>query len=859
MELFQKAIRESNFKYLEFVLMNNPKVLFSENNAPLKYAILNNKIDIIDWFTHRCGIPFDFDDNYMIKTAIELDLVDIIYYIAETHKYNMNENNCYILRMAILKGAKRIFNYIKNRGLITLDNFEQPMLIAIGTYRVEIVQDLTSMFKKHSLTDRILEKTWTYSDSGSILNIIKTTIYQYSYEYLIDNYKRLLEDNLGLLVNLIVYNRENIKQIIKNKMITNRVFNVLIKRGTELSEQNYYDIIINCRDNEMLNNVELLERIVKFGDGHLVNLLIDCMPYVSTDVLLFLISTNFKIRLQIFEKEKVLLKINQTMMNIIVTRNDDVLFDKIKEFIDVTQFEINVECSGYMVCKCAESGMKITNESFRMLLKKHPYDAYSMLYFLSYFKDKLDKDVKERIENYLTDMVLSIRSYDNHILFESLFRHKIDIFNNYKCFRKLLDYTGYYDKLPYIINSPEFHMNLLEGYLIPVEISSKIKIKLDNYPKYNGVLFANLVILHDIETIKRVIQTTDLEWYNYYALRLSIRQKDFRIAEMIKKHIDIEKATQILTDFDILCYLTNALPRLDQLFNHGIYTNNKKVVEFCLKKGVNPNTDDMIHTVFNNKQYRIMELLIKYGAVFNHHNERYLRILTGQNRCKGLIETMIKKGANIHIFGDQPLVNAIESNNIPLIKMLVRYGANVHVNNDNILIPLCRYGEHKLLKKLLNNYEMDITANDSAALEEYTYDNGHYLYGKEKSLKVIIEYIRKKRINLEVRIGTGIFKTLALLGFKKLLKSYLKIQSITIDCPLYDLRCSDETMRIIIHYRKELREKINIYRLVRLFEEDFNGFLEFMKIKKELRKNYLYDENVLMIEILSYYTYTKNC
>lgn len=150
---------------------------------------------------------------------------------------------------------------------------------------------------------------------------------------------------------------------------------------------------------------------------------------------------------------------------------------------------------------------------------------------------------------------------------------------------------------------------------------------------------------------------------------------------------------------------------------------HRKVVEFLLKKGANPNLQNNsgITALMNaNHHKEIASLLIDSGADVNMVNDRGMTALIyAASSIIGdtTIALLISKGADINIqnnIGNTALMQAAEFDNYENVRLLIAEGADKNIQNDNGETALIK-SSHPTFSKSINlllEADLDIQENN---------------------------------------------------------------------------------------------------------------------------------------------------
>ncbi len=96
--------------------------------------------------------------------------------------------------------------------------------------------------------------------------------------------------------------------------------------------------------------------------------------------------------------------------------------------------------------------------------------------------------------------------------------------------------------------------------------------------------------------------------------------------------------------------------------------------------------------------------LISDGANVNAIHINYgplLTIAVSKNYVK-IVELLIKKGANVHIWNDDGLITAVKCGNLDMVRLLVENGADIHVMDDEPIISALLNERWHILKYLVS-------------------------------------------------------------------------------------------------------------------------------------------------------------
>lgn len=121
----------------------------------------------------------------------------------------------------------------------------------------------------------------------------------------------------------------------------------------------------------------------------------------------------------------------------------------------------------------------------------------------------------------------------------------------------------------------------------------------------------------------------------------------------------------------------------------AIYEKNAEIVEYLLKKGVNPNEKEwtdksVLLNAAETDNDKIVNLLIDAGAQVEYNKYFGKTALMHAVDMKKYIsaEALLNKGANVNYknkYGETPLILAIKENDYPTIKLLVENGAKTNI------------------------------------------------------------------------------------------------------------------------------------------------------------------------------------
>lgn len=127
--------------------------------------------------------------------------------------------------------------------------------------------------------------------------------------------------------------------------------------------------------------------------------------------------------------------------------------------------------------------------------------------------------------------------------------------------------------------------------------------------------------------------------------------------------------------------------------------NHIRIVRYCLNNGCNIDYESERCICEGSKSYHIDYTLLSYSSKEN---------------CLKLVIYLLKKGANIHVYGEYALELSSQFRHIEIVKVLLKNGANVRHYNNYALRWSAKYGHTEVVKLLLNEGADVHTDNDDA-------------------------------------------------------------------------------------------------------------------------------------------------
>lgn len=189
------------------------------------------------------------------------------------------------------------------------------------------------------------------------------------------------------------------------------------------------------------------------------------------------------------------------------------------------------------------------------------------------------------------------------------------------------------------------------------------------------------------------------------------------------------------------------LPEIFQLDNRislyrnairGCATNNLKMVQYVLSKGVNIHKDDesLLRTACSKGNLAMTQYLISQGADMSVGDYCVFRFACMDGYLE-LAKYLISKGANVHAKNDDALQWACVYGHLNVVKFLVSMNADIHAKDENPLQLACAY-EHLKVAKFL------ISKGANVALLNNIYFSNMIKKSKNKKLK---SFLKRKGIS----------------------------------------------------------------------------------------------------------------
>jgi ankyrin repeat protein len=200
---------------------------------------------------------------------------------------------------------------------------------------------------------------------------------------------------------------------------------------------------------------------------------------------------------------------------------------------------------------------------------------------------------------------------------------------------------------------------------------------------------------------------------------------------------------------------TNLINKIDYNYKTpldiAVKLNKLDFVKLLLKHGANPNPKKSvdyspIHEAFINKNYQIIDLLIKYGVDKMHLLNMYIWFDNFED-----IEPLIIK--NKYLINQKntdyytPLMCAASQNKIKIVELLLKYGANPNINNYSNRSPLFEavYHQNYDMVKLLIENGADINIRERLSTLTHNisikYGNSILGYAKKTFNRPIIDHL----------------------------------------------------------------------------------------------------------------------
>jgi len=117
----------------------------THDNALLRWACLNRRVDYMRMLMNKLSVNLDFDNNWLLHTALTLGFTEIVDMLIHDGRVRSGSRNSEVLRIACRRGYTSIVRYLLELADVHPDDCENDaILFAAGSGHYEIVQMLLS-------------------------------------------------------------------------------------------------------------------------------------------------------------------------------------------------------------------------------------------------------------------------------------------------------------------------------------------------------------------------------------------------------------------------------------------------------------------------------------------------------------------------------------------------------------------------------------------------------------------------------------------------------------------------------------------------------------------------------------------
>ena len=141
------------------------------------------------------------------------------------------------------------------------------------------------------------------------------------------------------------------------------------------------------------------------------------------------------------------------------------------------------------------------------------------------------------------------------------------------------------------------------------------------------------------------------------------------------------------------------------LFLAAVGAGELSLVKYVLQKGADIHVydDNALRYAVETNHTNMVKFLIDNGADVHIYDDLPLR-LASQNGNLEMIKYLVEHGANVHGSHDHALRNAVVNNDFKIVKYLVEHGADIHVSDD-LPLRLARQKGYSHIVKYLESLQ----------------------------------------------------------------------------------------------------------------------------------------------------------